>query len=274
MDYPVHGGNIDTDGTGKRRHGQVVLAEVSGQFHARILARNTSRWQSKLVSDAVAVLCADGQGPPNMKLRARQLREQAGYNLAEAAERLGITEGQLSRLERGKSDVNLARLESLAKLYHCQPTDLISNNPPVMPIRVVGFVQAGIFREAIEWPPEEIYVVSVPENPDYAGLPRFGWEVRGDSMDRLYSEGDVVVCVRPIDADMPNSGDHVIVQRISTDGLYEATLKEFRQTDDGEKWLIPHSSNPRWTPFHLNGDDGEFEIIGIVTSFTRHVRKL
>lgn len=42
----------------------------------------------------------------------------------------------------------------------------------------------------------------------------------------------------------PKSGDRVVVQRVSTDGLYEVTLKEYVVDENGKTWLWPRSTDP------------------------------
>ena len=46
-----------------------------------------------------------------------------------AAERLGITQGTLSRIETGKLPYNEYFLEQAAKVYNCTVIDLIGRNP-------------------------------------------------------------------------------------------------------------------------------------------------
>ena len=41
-----------------------------------------------------------------------------------------MSHGQLSRVERGESPYSQNLLEGLAKLYRCEPADLISRNKP------------------------------------------------------------------------------------------------------------------------------------------------
>ena len=46
-------------------------------------------------------------------------------------------------------------------------------------IHVIGDVQAGVWREATEWPADDWYSVTVPTNKQYPGCARFGLEVKG-----------------------------------------------------------------------------------------------
>jgi len=59
---------------------------------------------------------------------------------------------------------------------------------------VVGVVQAGDWREVIDWPPEEQYPVMTPVN-GFHETDLFALEVRGNSINLAYPDGSIVVCV-------------------------------------------------------------------------------
>lgn len=130
--------------------------------------------------------------------------------------------------------------------YHAvaNPT-AVSSPVPMRPIRVVGHVQAGLFQEALEWPPDAQWEVFVPVSPSYSTLPITALEVRGPSMDDLYPHGSLVVCVKFIDLGRePRSGERVVVHRTLPNGLTEASVKEYRIDRDGQARLWPRSSHP------------------------------
>lgn len=80
----------------------------------------------------------------------------------------------------------------------------------------------------------------------YAKIEQFGLEVRGPSMNNLYPDGSVVVCVSLMELGTdPAPGDHVIVRRQSTEGV-EATIKEIQRDEAGAYWLWPRSSDPNF----------------------------
>src|SRR6266849_4503294 len=111
---------------------------------------------------------------------------------------------------------------------------------------IVGEVRAGAWLEAAEWPREERIPVAVPIDPPYEDLPRFGVVVRGPSMNELYPDGTVLVCVRLMDLSRePQNGERVIVYRTRPDGLVEATAKEYRVIN-GQRELHPRSNDPRF----------------------------
>lgn len=60
----------------------------------------------------------------------RQWRKHRGNRpLTEIAEKVGITHGQLSKIERGRQPYNQELLEKLAKLYRCEVVDLLIRDP-------------------------------------------------------------------------------------------------------------------------------------------------
>lgn len=65
----------------------------------------------------------------------REWRKKKGHTLAQLAERLllleeiDITEGQLSRIERGESAYGQDMLEAIARAMSLEPADLIMRNP-------------------------------------------------------------------------------------------------------------------------------------------------
>ncbi|MBY4640759.1 S24 family peptidase [Gluconacetobacter entanii] len=116
----------------------------------------------------------------------------------------------------------------------------------VEPIEVRGFVQAGAWRSALEIPVADRYEIMVPTKGPYSHLPRYGLEVRGDSMNKFFPNGTVVEVVNFSDIGRaPETGECVVV--IRRDGPeMEATLKLYQLTDDGNVVLWPKSTDPQW----------------------------
>lgn len=59
----------------------------------------------------------------------RAWREFRGHTLEEVAPYFGITHGQLSKIERGKSPYNQRLLEIASGLYVCSVLDLLTRDP-------------------------------------------------------------------------------------------------------------------------------------------------
>jgi len=75
-------------------------------------------------------------GPPRHFIR--EWRKHRLLTLERLAERVGVTHGALSQLERGETNYTQPMLEALADALTCTPGDLISRPPEAAPgLRVV-----------------------------------------------------------------------------------------------------------------------------------------
>ncbi len=136
------------------------------------------------------------------------------------------------------------------------PEALEPTDSDIITIRVRGAVQAGHWAEAMEWPVDDWQKVSLPRPDGHRSY--FGLRVRGPSMNQVYPDGTILVCVPFHDYDHGlEDGDHVIVQRWQS-GQVEATVKELRHGPEGAVWLWPRSDHPEHqAPIALphNGQD-------------------
>ena len=69
--------------------------------------------------------------PPRVRQRTffREWRKFRGLTLEAAAERAGMTAGNLSAMERGAQGYTQAGLEALAEAYSCDPGQLLTVDP-------------------------------------------------------------------------------------------------------------------------------------------------
>jgi transcriptional regulator with XRE-family HTH domain len=67
--------------------------------------------------------------PPFRPTFIRQWRKKRGLTLEACAERAGMTKGNLSNIETGKTGYNQGTLEALAQALQCDPVDLLIRNP-------------------------------------------------------------------------------------------------------------------------------------------------
>lgn len=115
-----------------------------------------------------------------------------GLTLEKLAERVGTSKGYLSDMEAGKRRYNQDWVELLAKELGLEPVTIFTGPmpPPSRGIPVVGYVGAGgdgdfaddyMQGEAIDWIEPDL-----PEG-------RIALRVRGDSMEPLAHEGEVVI---------------------------------------------------------------------------------
>ncbi len=191
--------------------------------------------------------------------------------------RAGLHVDAIRRIRDGFAP-KIATLQKLAPVLGLQADYLISLAglslaPPVragpLPLEQVfikGYVQGGAWRDAIEWDGSEWYSITVPADDRFPGVERFGLEVRGTSMDRLYPDGTIVIVVRFGDIGrMPQPGERVVcLRRDDNDNGYEATIKEYDRDAQGRHLLWPRSTDPDFQqPFRLTSEQlpvsGDYE---------------
>lgn len=113
----------------------------------------------------------------------------------------------------------------------------------VFPIK--GEVQAGVWTDVWEHDDAEAEFVSLPVSSRYAHFPVFALRVAGPSMNQLYPDGSIIVCVRYSDLGrLPKPSERVVCVRRNKAGLYEATVKELVIDDEGHARLLPRSDHP------------------------------
>ena len=147
-------------------------------------------------------------------------------------------------------------------------------SPAVGQAIVIGRVQAGNWQKAVTFIDEaDTSIVPCVLPPHIASkgtrAPVFGLSVKGDSMDKVFPEGSVLICLPLYEmSGKIKDGDYVVVHRIDPDGLYEATCKQYRLVD-GEMWLAPRSNNPSHMPINgKNTDNGvQVEVVAVVGGF-------
>lgn len=166
-------------------------------------------------------------------------------------ERAKINPNTLYNFLNGRSDsLSQSTLEALAGAEGVPPSQLLGEGvvPLVSGVRsitVLGTVQAGSWVDAIEWPEDERYSISVPLI-DAVYQDAYGLVVRGDSMDQIYPDGSIIfaVDIYRYKEKLVNK-DIVICERSDSAGHVEATVKELIFDPSGIAWLWPRSSSPQ-----------------------------
>lgn len=195
------------------------------------------------------------------RLTAQKMSER------KACLRAGLKVDAIRRIRNGFTP-SIETLTKLAPILGVRPDYLVSlasagtqsaglavSSIQLESVFVRGFVEAGIWRQAIEWEGEEWYSLTVPRDERFPDVERFGLEVRGSSMDKVYPEGTVVVVVRFSDLGRgPKPGQKVVCLRRSENGSdFEATIKEYQLDEKGRHVLWPRSNDPEFQqPFILN----------------------
>lgn len=203
--------------------------------------------------DSKEALKADG-------LRIRDARKRASLTQDQLAQRLGVKQSVVSDWERGElaswKDYipELTRALNLLPSYFAAGTTRASESQPVRYAEVVGEVQGGTFRLAVEYPPEDRFMLPAIPSPGYDRVPLRYLRVVGDSVNLLYPDGTFVLVVSTADTDV-RSGDRVVVYSRQGE-LREATIKEIRVEPDGRIALWPRSTHPdHQEPIYLEAEE-------------------
>lgn len=165
----------------------------------------------------------------------------------------------IQRIESGKTPLTTHWMERLAKpLGVVDPLELLIK-PTVRMVGVIGAVQAGSWAETWEFPQEGRELVPVPDDRKYRSTTLAAVETRGNSMDRRYPPGTLLVFAdyreRP---ERLKEGRRYIVERERADGRREATVKKLWKDDSGKFWLLPESNDPKHqAPIPIDGTAGE-----------------
>lgn len=199
-----------------------------------------------------------------------KFRSRAGLSQGELAKLSGVSQQLISQIEQGKN-LSTKHLPKLANalgvgIGEIDP-DYTGAPSTVRMVKVVGFVQAGIFEEAWEWQDEDQYDVPIPARPALHGVPLLAVETRGTSMNRKYPEGTVLIFTNAVHTfEQIKPGKRYIVEREKADGTREATVKLLWLDNVGKPWLLPESDDPLFQePIALEGGtDDTIRILGQV----------
>lgn len=186
--------------------------------------------------------------------RLREARKKAGFgSAAAAAEAFGWQEAGYRHHENGTRNFGPDAAKKYGRAFKVKPAWLLGwegadDNPPAEEpednrLIVNAAVEAGVWRQTEEWNDERSFVIEERPSP-VPGAKRFGLVVAGRSMDEIYEPGTVLDCVSIFkNGVQPETGDHVIVERVRPDGLRELTVKEYLE-QDGRYFLLPRSTHP------------------------------
>ncbi|MEB6277534.1 XRE family transcriptional regulator [Staphylococcus gallinarum] len=172
-----------------------------------------------------------------------------------------------SILERGIFNAKVENVIKICKGLDIKPEDIMGiekpkvessiETLPVKKIPVVSKISAGLPIYSEENLIDYIYFATdkIDSNKE-----EFGLKVSGDSMDKIFQDGDVVV----IEKDSTVENGQLGVVMING---YNATVKRIRYNGD-QIILIPESNNPNHYP-QVYGLNDEVKIVGKVVASQR-----
>lgn len=200
--------------------------------------------------------------------RLKLLRVEKGETLQKIADYLNVTMQTVSNYENEKRDMTPETILKLAKYFNVSTDYLLgrsdirkteSNVFPMpenaVPIPVVGKISAGLpilaneNIERYEFAPSSL----INKNFTY-----FYLTVTGDSMNRKFNDGDIVLVQQQSDLENDEIGVFLIDN--------EATVKRYKKEDD-RIVLYPMSTNPEHDPQIYNPKETNVKIIGKVISY-------
>ncbi|WP_436860404.1 LexA family protein [Staphylococcus caeli] len=190
-----------------------------------------------------------------------QLMDQRDLSTSELARRLDIAKSSVSRYLNKTSQFPLNKVNDFAKVLKVSPEYLLGvgehsqiETLPVKKIPVVSQISAGLPIYSEENLIDYIYFSKEKLND---GKEEFGLKVSGDSMNKIFDEGDVVV----IEKDSIVENGQLGVVMING---YNGTVKRIRYNGD-QIILIPESNNPNHYP-QVYGKNDEVKIVGRVVA--------
>ena len=208
--------------------------------------------------------------PDQRRETLRAFINDHGLKIAAWAKSSGVDKNSIYNFLNGHSkSLDMRTYGKLARTAQV-PVWKLTGDAPDAPsptsVWVSGAIEAGLFKEAIEWDRGDWFPVDVPVPERFQGRAK-ALQVRGTSMNVDYPDGSIAVWVPMLDFRPPRDEDDVVVYSYRRDGTVEATLKQYREAG-GEKWLWPRSHDPQHqTPVNTRTppeEIREIEIVGIV----------
>lgn len=191
--------------------------------------------------------------------RIKELRKQKKLTQNDLSKLTGYKQNTISSHENGTRGIDEIDIMNYCKALGVTPSDLFQKDEqpkietlPVKKIPVLSKISAGLPIYSEENLIDYIYFATKNLN---SNKEEFGLQVSGDSMDKIFQEGDVVVVEK--DSIVENGQLGVVM----ING-YNATVKRIRYTED-QIILIPESNNPIHYP-QVYGRNDEVKIIGRV----------
>ena len=203
--------------------------------------------------------------------RIKELRKAKRLTQQALAKLIGVNTSTISKWETGEQGLHADNAGTLAAMLGVTVEYLMGRekkksglnaSPRSIPLQVVGELQAGVWREAIELPPEDQETVPFFVPPEYRSFTMSAYVVRGNSMNIPFPPGSYVAVASTIaNGITPRSGQKVLVSRRNRDGLYEATIKEYVVDENGAEWLWPRSTSPEHQAPIRFRDSGTEEVV-------------
>ncbi|WP_317954844.1 MULTISPECIES: LexA family protein [unclassified Staphylococcus] len=198
-----------------------------------------------------------------MKPDIKSRRKELNLTLEQVGDLVGVGKSTVRKWETGDiENMKRDKIVKLAKALRVSPSYIMGIDEeqrqletlPVKKIPVVSKISAGLPIYSEENLIDYIYFATNKLNSDKE---EFGLKVSGDSMDKIFQDGDIVV----VEKDSVVENGQLGVVMING---YNATVKRIRYNGD-QIILIPESNNSSHYP-QVYGKDDEVKIIGRVVA--------
>ena len=198
-----------------------------------------------------------------MKPDIKSRRKELNLTLEQVGDLVGVGKSTVRKWETGDiENMKRDKIVKLAKALRVSPSYIMGieeeqpqiETLPVKKIPVVSRISAGLPIYSEENLIDYIYFATNKLNYDKE---EFGLKVSGDSMDKIFQDGDIVVVEK--DSIVENGQLGVVM----ING-YNATVKRIRYNGD-QVILIPESNNTNHYP-QVYGKNDEVKIIGRVVA--------
>lgn len=199
----------------------------------------------------------------NVGERIKNRRKELGMSADKLAELINKNRATIYRYEKNEiENMPYDVIEPLAKVLNVSPAYLMGwedqatslDSLPVKQIPVVSQISAGLPIYSEENLIDYTYIATKNLSVDKE---LFGLKVSGDSMDKEFKDGEVVV----VEKDSVVENGQIGVVQING---YNATVKRVRYKDD-QLILLPESNNNEHLPQVYNSSD-DVKIIGRVVA--------
>ncbi len=212
-----------------------------------------------------------GYRPMRDMNRIKQLREAKDWSQEHLGELMGTSDATVNRLENSKRELKEKWIRAAARALGVSASEILGDiiPPSTEGLVVMGEIQAGVWRETFEDEQSKYPPLPIGRDPRYPNAGQYALKVIGNSMDKVFPEGQFIVCA--VWADVGRNVRHndlVVVHRFDAAGKTESTVKRAKLTK-GKMQLWPESTNPKWQlpiefPTHEGADNEEVIIKGLV----------
>lgn len=199
----------------------------------------------------------------NVGQRIKNRRKELGMSADKLAELINKNRATIYRYEKNEiENMPYDVIEPLAKVLNVSPAYLMGwedranslDSLPIKQIPVVSQISAGLPIYSEENLIDYTYIATKNLSADKE---LFGLKVSGDSMDKEFKDGEVVI----VEKDSVVENGQIGVVQING---YNATVKRVRYNDD-QLILLPESNNNEHLPQVYNDTD-DVKIIGRVVA--------